>query len=136
MSKAAVTRLFVGGLVAVVAGLVLVLAALWAAFAGGVFVIGGPDVVAVNGGSLAWAVLGLVIVGSVAILGGAIAALLSWIGALLNTAQLDDKTWFVVLLVLGLLSFGLVAMIAYVLVGPDGTRPDAERAESATAARI
>ena len=44
-------------------------------------------------------------------------------GALLNTAQLEDKTWFIVLLVLGLLSFGLVAMIAYVIGGPDGTGP-------------
>jgi hypothetical protein len=44
----------------------------------------------------------------------------AWIGALLNTAQLDDKTWFVVLLLLGLFSFGLLAMIAYVIAGPDG----------------
>ena len=29
----------------------------------------------------------------------------------------------VLLLVLGLLSFGLVAMIAYVIAGPDGTKP-------------
>jgi hypothetical protein len=52
---------------------------------------------------------------------GSIAGLVAWIGALINTAQLDDKAWFVVLLVLGLLSFGFVAMIAYVIAGPDGT---------------
>ena len=40
-----------------------------------------------------------------------------------SDAQLrKDKTWFVLLLVLGILSFGLVAMIAYVIAGPDGTR--------------
>jgi hypothetical protein len=58
-------------------------------------------------------------------IGGAIGGLVSWIGALLNTAQLEDKTWFIILLVLGLLSFGLFAMIAYVIAGPDGTRQSA-----------
>ena len=55
---------------------------------------------------------------------GALAGLVAWIGAVLNTAQLEDKTWFIVLLVLGLLSFGFVAMIAYVIAGPDGTLID------------
>ena len=40
----------------------------------------------------------------------------------INTAELEDKTWFVVLLVLGLFSFGFVAMLAYVIAGPDGVR--------------
>jgi uncharacterized membrane protein len=46
----------------------------------------------------------------------------SWIGALLNTWQLEDKLWFAALLALGLLGFGVVAMIAYVVAGPDGTK--------------
>ena len=70
----------------------------------------------------AWTALGLIVLGSLAMLGGAIAAVLSWIDALLNTWQLEDKTWFGALLVLGLLGFGVLAMIAYVLGGPDGTR--------------
>jgi hypothetical protein len=57
----------------------------------------------------------------------------SWIGALVNTAQLVDKTWFIVILVLGLFSFGLVAMIAYVIAGPDGTAQTATRAVPAPA---
>jgi hypothetical protein len=48
----------------------------------------------------------------------AIVGMVARVGALLSTAQLDDKTWFIVLLVLGLLSSGLVAMIAYVIAGP------------------
>ena len=68
-----------------------------------------------------------------AITGGAIAGLVSWIGALLNTAQLEDKTWFVLLLVLGLFSFGVLAMIAYVLAGPDGTRESVRPASMTTA---
>ena len=121
MSKKSVTRLFVGAIVAVGAGLVLGFAALWAALASDALDIGGSDVVDVNGGSGAWTALGLVIVGSLVILGGTVAAVVSWIGALLNTWQLEDKTWFASLLALGLLGFGVVAMIAYAVAGPDGT---------------
>lgn len=127
MSKATVTRLFVGSVVAVVAGLVLGFAALIAAYANGSFVMDGPDVIGVNGSAFAWTSVALVIVGFIAVVAGAITGLVAWIGALLNTALLDDKTWFIVLLVLGLVSFEIVAMIVYVLVGPDGTRASAAR---------
>ena len=46
---------------------------------------------------------------------------MSWIGALLNTWQLDSKTWFAVLLLLGIFNLGFFAMIAYLIAGPDGT---------------
>lgn len=104
MSKTTITRLFVGAFLAVAAGLVLVLAAVWAAVATDLAV-----------------TVTLAVVGSLAMIAGAVAAVLSWIGALLNTALLEDKTWFVSLLVLGLLGVGLLAMAAYVLAGPDGT---------------
>jgi hypothetical protein len=125
MSKRNVTRLFVVAIVAVGAGLVLGVAALWAAWASDAIDVGGSDVVDVNGGSGAWTALGLVIVGSVAILGGTIAGVVSWIAALLNTWQLEDKMWFTAVLALGLLGFGVIAMIAYVVAGPDGTQQSA-----------
>lgn len=130
MSKKNVSRLFVGAIVAVGAGLVLGFAALWAALASDAVDVGGGDVIDVNGGSGAWIALGLVIVGSLAILVGTVAAVLSWIGAVLNTWQLQDKTWFASLLALGLLGFGVVAMIAYVVAGPDGTRQSVARSGS------
>jgi hypothetical protein len=136
MSKSTVTRLFVGGMVAIVAGTVLAIVALVAALVGGGLVIGGPAVVEVRGGPLVWSIVGLVIA-LVAITGGSIAALVSWIGALLNTAELEDKTWFALLLVLGLFSFGFVAMIAYMVAGPDATTtratPSVTRTPMATA---
>ena len=135
MSKKNVTRLFVGALVAVGAGLVLGFVALWAALASDAIDVGGSDAIDVNGGSGAWTALGLVIVGSVVILGGSIAAVVSWIGALLNTWQLEDKMWFWSLLALGLLGFGVVAMIAYVVAGPDGTKQTVARPGIARAAR-
>ena len=71
-----------------------------------------------------------IIVGSLAALAGTIAAVVSWIGALLNTWQLEDKMWFGLLLA-GVLGLGVVAMIAYVVADPDGT----SRAWHAQAAR-
>ena len=135
MSKKNVTRLFVGALVAVGAGVVLGIVALWAALASDAIDVGGNDVIDVNGGSGAWTALGLVIVGSLAIVGGSIAAVVSWIGALLNTWQLQDKMWFASLLGLGLLGFGVVAMIAYVVAGPDGTKQSVARPSIPEAAR-
>ena len=121
MSKRSVTRLFVGALVAFVVGLVLGFAALGAVLASDAIDVGGSYLITVNGGSGAWTALGLVLAGSLAILFGTVAAVVSWIAALLNTWQLDDKTWFGSLLALGVLCLGVVAMIARVVAGPDGT---------------
>ena len=120
MTKPAIARLFFGSLVAIIAGvLVLCLAALWAF---------GSGLVELEGlvGDPAVLVLALV-VGAVAMLGGAIGQFVAWIGALVNTSHLDDKMWFVLLLVLGLFSFGFVAMLVYVLAGPDWLDSDQRR---------
>jgi hypothetical protein len=133
MSKRTVTTVFLGSVVAVVAGAVLAFAAVWVAYANGAFVMSGPDVVGVQWTPGAWTIVGLGIVAALAMIAGFIGGLVSWIGALLNTAQLEDKTWFIVLLVLGLVSFGLVAMFAYVIAGPDGTEQSTARAVRAPA---
>jgi hypothetical protein len=96
---------------------------------------GGSYVIDVNGGSGAWIALGLVILGSLVMLAGTVAAVVSWLAALLNTWQLEDKLWFASLLALGLLGFGVVAMIAYVVAGPDGTAENVARPTIAGAAR-
>ncbi|HEX7346187.1 MAG TPA: hypothetical protein VF253_05310 [Candidatus Limnocylindrales bacterium] len=129
MTKSTITRFFVGGIVAVVAGLFVAAAAVWAAFAAGEFVMDGPDVTGVKFTAFGWSMVGLMIVGGFSMMGGAIAGLVAWIGALINTAQLPDKAWFVLLLVLGLFSFGFIAMVAYVIAGPDSTHPRAPIAQ-------
>lgn len=134
MSKKNITQLFVGAIVAVVAGVVLGIAALSAALASDAIDLGGSDYIDVNGGSGAWTALGLVAAGSLAALGGTIAAMVSWIGALLNTWQLEDKMWFGSLLAGGLLGLGVVAMIAYVVAGPDSTKQSVTRPGIARAA--
>ena len=134
MSKPTVIKLFVGSAVAFVAGVLLALGAVWFAYANGAFVMSGPDVTGIQPTAFAWSTVGLLVLATLAIIGGLIGGLVSWIGALLNTAQVDDKTWFIVLLVLGLMSFGILAMIAYVIGGPDGTQSKASRIAAITAA--
>lgn len=127
MSKANVTKLFIGGTIAAIAGAVLFTAAVWVGIANDVFVMNGPDIVGFQASALAWSLLGLAIVAALAIMAGLIAGLVSWIGALLNTAQLESKAWFIALVLLGICSFGVVGMIAYLIAGPDGTSGPAAR---------
>jgi len=128
MSKATVTRLFIGGLVAFGAGAIVTIFAIALALANNVFVMSGNDIVAIQGGTLGWALIGLAILGGLAAAGGVIAGFIAWIGAVLNTWQLESKAWFVGLLLLGIFNFGFFAMIAYVVAGPDGKAAAAARA--------
>ena len=134
MSKKKVTRLFVAAFVVAGVGLVLGIASLWVALASDAIDLAGDYYVDVNGGSGAWTALAFLILASLAILAGTVAAVVSWLGALFNTWQLEDKRWFGSLLALGLFGFGVVAMIAYVVAGPDGTQPSVARAGSVGAA--
>ena len=134
MSKAIVTRLFIGAGLAIAAGAILAIVGVWIAIANDVFVMNGSDIVGLRGSALGWSSLGLGIVGGLAITGGLIAGLVSWIGALLNTWQLESKAWFIGLLLLGIFNLGFFAMIAYILAGPDGTTDAAVR-KAQTAAR-
>jgi hypothetical protein len=133
MSKPIVTRLFIGGGLAVIAGAILGFAAVSIAVATNTFVMNGPDIVGLQGSALTWALLGIGIVGSLTILGGLITGLVAWIGALLNTWHLDSKAWFIALLVIGIFNLGFFAMVAYIVAGPDGTEESAPRPANALA---
>jgi hypothetical protein len=125
MSKPTITRLFVGSLIAIFGGIMLAVIGGIAAFASGAFVMSGPDVVGITPTGYGWTMIAVAAIGGLTIVAGALGQFVAWIGAVLNTARLDDKAWFVILLVLGLLSFGFVATLVYLIVGPDGTRPEA-----------
>jgi hypothetical protein len=131
MSKPMITKLFVGGLVAIFAGLIVGLFAGILAFGSTEVVMDGSDVTAFTATPFAWTMIAVATVGVLAMVGGAVAGLVAWIGALINTAQLEDKLWFIVLLVLGLFSFGFFAMVAYVIAGPDGTKQQSGRSVAA-----
>jgi len=134
MSKPTVTRLFIGSLIAVAAGAILGIAAVALAIAGHAFVMAGSGIVSVRGDALVWSLVGLGIAGGLVILGGLVAGLVAWIGALLNTWQLETRTWFAVLLLTGIFNFGFLAMVGYVIAGPDGTSATTRRHAPAPAA--
>ena len=79
-----------------------------------------------------WGLVSFVILGGIAVLGGIVTQFVAWIGAVINTNRLADRTWFNVLLWCGVagivLNFiggfgallGWVLMIVYLVGGPDG----------------
>jgi len=127
MTKSTVTKIFLAGVLAAIAGGIVVLVTGGIAYTNDVFVMNGQDVVGLRSGPFTWTLLGVGLVGALAMAAGAVAGLIAWIGALLNVSQLDSKVWFVVLLLLGLTNFGIIGMIAYIIAGPDGTTRTATR---------
>ena len=63
--------------------------------------------------------VGVGVAGALLVIGGVIGQFVAWIGALVRTAALTDKTWFVVLLVTGLLGVGPVGMIVYLIAAKE-----------------
>jgi hypothetical protein len=134
MSKPQVIKLFIGSLMAIVGGSILLLVGVIVAAANGAFVMNGPDVVGVRAAGPTVLMVSIILTAALAIVGGILGQFVAWIGAVLNTAHLQDKTWFLVLLLLGLLSFGFVAMLAYLWAGPNGTAQSAPRVANASSA--
>jgi hypothetical protein len=126
MTKSTVVKLFWGSLIGLVAGLVLVGITFALAIRNDIFIMSGPDVTGIKSGVLSWTLLGLMALAVLLLLFAAVAHFVAWIGAVLNTAQLPDKTWFVVLLVVGLLGLVFIATVAYVVAGPDGVKAKEE----------
>lgn len=129
MTKSAITKLWVSGLAVFAAGIVVSLIGVFAMLAfGGTFTgsPGSPDYNFTPDYTGAfWTSIGVIVVGGMGVLGGAIVQLAAWIAGLINSYALPDKAWFVVLLVTGLLGItfpplGFAAMIAYVVAAPDG----------------
>ncbi len=130
MTKPQITRIWLIGVAVFVVGLII-----FGVSMGLMFAYGGQYVPAARGSGydfvptldgFFWTTVGFMILGGIVAIGGAIAQLVAWIGALMNTNALQDKTWFIVLLAGGLigLMFGLVyfaVMVAYVIAGPDAT---------------
>jgi len=129
MKKSTITKTLIGGLVVQVIGLIIVALGVVLMLAyGGTFqqaaTGNGYDFVPSYGGFF-WTTIVLIVAGAFATAIGGIVGLVAWVGALVNTYQLPDKTWFAVVLAGGVLGFafallGFVAMIAYVVAGPDG----------------
>ena len=130
MTKSAISKTWVAGVIVLAAGLLVGGVSL-----GLMLAYGGHFTPAANGNGydftpttdgFFWTMVGLMIAGFIAAATGGIVQLVAWIGALVNTYPIQDKTWFVILLAGGLigLAFALVGfavMVAYIVAGPDGT---------------
>ncbi len=120
MPKRTIVVVFKVAVAFAIAGAVSGVAVVIAALIGGAVTVGGPQLISIQPGPFAAGVIGLAIASTLVGVGAAL-AIASWVAALINTYRLEDKTWFGALLVLGLVSLGWVAMIGYVLRGPDST---------------
>lgn len=130
MTKPQITRIWLIGVIVMLVGLVVAGISM-----GFMFTNGGTYEPAASGNgydfvprldSYFWSTVGFLIAGGVIAIVGAIAQLVAWIGALVNTYQLQEKTWFAVLLGGGILGLAVglaqfAVMIAYIIAGPDST---------------
>lgn len=129
MRKSTVTRTWLGGLVLLAVGILAAGISIGLMLAyGGTFTkaqVGNAYDFVPSYDGFFWTTIGIMVVGFVVATIGGLVQLVAWIGALVNTYQLPDKTWFAIVLAGGVLglAFGLVgfaAMVAYLIAGPDG----------------
>lgn len=121
MSRSVIAKLFYGSLAAIVLAIVLITVAVGLVIATSSLLMDGRDVVGVRapfGGVL----FALAALASLILIVASVAQLVAWVGALIETAALENKTWFVVLLVTGILGLVLVPMLVYLLAEPDPRR--------------
>ena len=123
MAKTTIARLFWGSLIAFAGALILLAAAGGLALANGSLVRDGPDVTGIRENAFGWVMAGLAAVAALVMIAAAVTQFIAWVCAVINTAGLKDKTWFIILLVTGLLSFGFIAMIIYLVAGPGDPPP-------------
>lgn len=136
MTKPTITKVWVAGLIALLTGFVIAAVGVGLMLGlGGHFQWRGNEIVGFQPdfNALFWTGVGLISGGGLVFLGGVLTQFVAWIGALINTWQLDDKLWFVLLLVLGILRFEFVIMLIYVFAGPDGYAPQKPAAPTAGA---
>jgi hypothetical protein len=140
MKKSTIVRTWLGGLVALAAGLLVAAVSIGLMLAyGGTFTqassTGGYDFVPTLDGFF-WMTVGGIVIGCAFAAAGGLIQLVAWIGALISTYRVPDKTWFAILLAGGVLglAFGLVgfaAMVAYLIAGPDGMAVESTAAPTA-----
>jgi hypothetical protein len=120
-SKSTITLLFIAAIAFLVAGWVLGIAVAMSALAGGAVALGGPQLVTFDPAPIGAALAGIGVASLLTAIGAGF-GFASWLAALRNTWGLEDKAWFLGLLGLGVARFGWLALIAYVLRGPDAAK--------------
>ena len=121
LSKPAITRLFIAAVAFLGVGWLIGIVVVISAVANGAIALGGPQLVTVNPGPLTGAVAGLGVAALITGI-GTVGLFVCWLAALRNTWGLEDKAWFLGILGLGVARFGWVALVAYILRGPDAAK--------------
>ena len=99
MAKATIRRLLARSLIALAGALT---------YANGSPVLPGLDVTRIREVPSGWVIAVVAVLVMMAV---AITQFIAWAGSVTNAARRHDKTWFTILLVTGLLSFGFIAML-------------------------
>lgn len=129
MTKSAITKTWIGGLIVFASGIVasIVGVFLMLGYSGTFTQVAGTNNYnfTPNTNGFFWTTITVIVIGGLIALAGSIVQFVAWIAALVNSYIFPDKTWFLVLLLGGLLSFffapiGFAAMVAYVVAAPDG----------------
>lgn len=132
MVKRTITKTWIWGAVVMTVGGVLILASALALVAHVQNVTAGNRYPFNPNDNVFWTIVFLIVLSCIVAGSGVIVQLVAWIGAVLNTNRLADKTWFRVLLwggIVGIVTsplFGLGAlfwwgvMVCYLVAGPDG----------------
>lgn len=132
MTKRTITIMWLIGLgVMIAGGLVALFSSLALAYHIGALTSPRPTITAVPDSTF-WALVSFIILGGIAFLGSLVVQIAAWVGAVINTNRLVDKTWYNILLWCGLAAIvlnafgglgiliGWVLMLVYVVGGPDG----------------
>jgi hypothetical protein len=78
----------------------------------------GPDVVGVNTNPAGVSIVVMAVVAALLFIAATTAQLVVWVSTMVETAQRADKTWFVMLLAVGLLGLIGIANLLYLTVVP------------------
>ena len=123
MRKSTITRTWLWSLAAIIGGLIVGGIGMALLFTTGSWTqtgTGSYELTSLSGIAWVWGVvMGL---GGLCVAIGGIGQLVAWIMAMVLTYRIHQMTWFLILLVLGLIGFGFIAMLAYVLAGPNETQ--------------
>jgi hypothetical protein len=137
MTKGIITRIWLWGIIGMAVGLLIagVATGLMLAY-GGTFVRApsgnGYDFVPTVDANF-WTALVFICLGGLLLVAGVVVQFVAWIGALVNSYQLQDKMWFLLTLLLGLIGLQLIVMIVYVIAGPEGYPEKANSGPQASA---
>ena len=125
MRRTTIVRLFLLSLAGLVGGFVLLVVAGFFAYFDDSFVLSGNNIVRYQFTSGGVTAVVLAIVAAFVLVAATVLYLVSWIAAMVNSIQLPEPTWFLVVLLTGIFGVGIAGMIAYAVAAPDATRAPA-----------